>query len=107
MWRNSFGPCALEPGPRTPVMQNCALGNFSPSMYMNGMVPPSPMYIAGLPKCRCDASSSDFSSHGDISGASQPALAVAPVNDTWAPYGGSFSSVSLTALSATFGSTRG
>jgi uncharacterized protein YecE (DUF72 family) len=48
--RNSFGPCALEPGPSTPVMQNCACGNFSPSMYMKGMVPPSPMDIAGLPK---------------------------------------------------------
>lgn len=24
--RNSFGPCAFEPGPRTPVMKNCASG---------------------------------------------------------------------------------
>ena len=29
---------------------NCAPGNFSPSMPINGMVPPSPIYIAGLPK---------------------------------------------------------
>ena len=43
MCRNSFGPCALECGPSTPVMRNCASGNFSPSMPMNGIVPPSPM----------------------------------------------------------------
>ncbi len=79
MCRNSFGPCAFEPGPSTPVMQNCASGNFSPSMSMNGIVPPSPMYIAGLPKCRCDAASSACSSHGASAGASQPALAVPPV----------------------------
>src|SRR5688572_32429555 len=27
--RNSFGPCALEPGPITPVIRNCACGNRS------------------------------------------------------------------------------
>src|SRR4051812_27058958 len=100
MCRNSFGPCALLPGPSTPVMQNCARGNFSPSMYMNGIVPPSPMNIDGLPKCRCDAASSDFSSHGDISGASHPALAVDPVTVTFAPYGGSFDSAAITASCA-------
>ena len=43
MCRNSFGPCAFECGPRTPVTTNCACGNFSPSIAMNGMLPPSPI----------------------------------------------------------------
>ena len=47
-WRNSFGPCAFELGPRRPVIRNCASGNFAPSMPMNGIVPPSPMAIIGL-----------------------------------------------------------
>ncbi len=66
-------------------MQNCAFGNFSPSMYMNGIVPPSPMYIAGLPKCVLEALSSACSSHGESSGASHPALAVDPEKLTFAP----------------------
>src|SRR3546814_10174910 len=37
MCRNSLGPCALECGPSTPVIMNCAPGNFSPSMPMNGI----------------------------------------------------------------------
>src|SRR4029078_10092278 len=49
MCRNSFGPCALECGPSTPVMRNCAFGNFSPSMAMHGMVPPMPTHIMPLP----------------------------------------------------------
>jgi isocitrate dehydrogenase (NAD+) len=53
--RNSFGPCALECGPSTPVIRNCACGNFSPSIAMNGIVPPSPIHIAGLRKCFSDA----------------------------------------------------
>jgi hypothetical protein len=39
----------LERGPSTPVITNCAAGNFSPSIAMNGMVPPSPIHIIGLP----------------------------------------------------------
>ena len=42
MWRNSFGPWALLPGPRTPVMTNWASGRERPSIPMNGIVPPSP-----------------------------------------------------------------
>jgi len=41
--RNSLGPCALEWGPSTPVTTNCACGNFSPSIAINGILPPSPM----------------------------------------------------------------
>src|SRR5258706_3706699 len=107
MWRNSFGPWAFDPGPSTPVMQNWAFGNFSPSMYMNGIVPPSPMYIAGLPKYLREPASSACSSHAASSGASQPELSSRPVNDTTAPYGGSFSSAALTATDAFWGSTRG
>jgi hypothetical protein len=74
---------------------------------MNGIVPPSPMYIAGFPKWRCDAASSACSSHGASSGASQPLLAVELSNRTRAPNGGSFSSVCFTASVAACGSTRG
>src|SRR5262249_54203682 len=35
-WRNSFGPCALDPGPPVPVMKNCARGKRSPSIAMKG-----------------------------------------------------------------------
>ena len=50
MWRNSFGPWAFDSGPSTPVTRNWAAGNSAPSIAMNGIVPPSPMYMAGLPK---------------------------------------------------------
>ena len=68
---------------------NCAPGNFSPSMPMNGMVPPSPMYIAGLPKNSSLAWSMASDSHGDRAGAFQPVLAFSSVRVTCAPYGGS------------------
>src|SRR5690606_40795598 len=60
----SFGPCAFECGPSTPVIMNCARGNFSPSMPMNGIEPPSPMYIGGSPKNSWLAVSIACSSHG-------------------------------------------
>src|SRR5690606_5788327 len=72
MCRNALGPCALECGPSTPVIMNCAPGNFSPSMPMKGIEPPSPMYIAGLPKNAWLASSIAWLSHGDCAGAFQP-----------------------------------
>jgi len=75
MCRNSFGPCAFECGPSTPVIMNCAPGNFSPSIPMNGIVPPSPMYIAGWPKNSLLAVSIAFSSHGTVAGAFHPLLA--------------------------------
>ena len=40
--RNSLGPWAFDSGPSTPVTTNCASGNLSVSIFMNGMVPPSP-----------------------------------------------------------------
>ena len=47
--RNSLGPCAFDFGPSTPVIRNCASGNWLPSIAMNGIVPPSPIAAAGLP----------------------------------------------------------
>ena len=38
-----WGRAHWSAGPSTPVMTNCVLGNFSPSMPMKGIVPPSPM----------------------------------------------------------------
>ena len=46
--KNSFGPCAFEPGPNTPVITNCASGNFSPNIAIKGIEPPSPIDRAGL-----------------------------------------------------------
>src|SRR5881227_3030260 len=40
--RNSLGPWAFDLGPSTPVTSICACGNLTPSIPMNGMVPPSP-----------------------------------------------------------------
>src|SRR4051812_50127158 len=74
---------------------------------MNGIVPPSPMNIDGLPKWRCDAADSACSSHGAISGASQPAPALISVNETLAPYGGAFSRAALVAWAAAAAATRG
>src|SRR5512135_3367710 len=91
MCRNSLGPCALECGPSTPVTTNCAAGNFSPSIAMNGMLPPSPINAAGAPKASCDAAASDAASHGASAGAFQPEEPTCPENDTFAPYGGSAS----------------
>jgi hypothetical protein len=85
MCRNSFGPCAFECGPSTPVIMNCAPGNFSPSMPMNGMVPPSPMYIAGAPKNSCEAWSIACSSQGASAGAFQPVEDFSTSNSTVAP----------------------
>jgi hypothetical protein len=73
--RNSFGPCAFDCGPSTPVTRNCVPGNFSPSMPMNGMLPPVPMYIASRPKNACEAACIDCSSHGASVGAFQPPIA--------------------------------
>ena len=53
--KNSFGPCALDPGPRTPVITNCALGNCSPNIAINVIVPPSLNEHAGSPKKFNDA----------------------------------------------------
>src|SRR5690348_1782973 len=90
--RNSFGPCALECGPSTPVIRNCAFGNFSPSMPMNGMLPPSPMYTGGAPNASCEACATAASSHGDSCGAFQPLEAFSSFSSTLQPYGGSRSS---------------
>src|SRR5437867_7849987 len=76
MCRNSFGPWALLSGPSTPVIRNCALGNFSPSIPMKGIEPPSPNEQALLPKKAVEAFSTACSSHGTGAGASQPAAAL-------------------------------
>src|SRR6266853_2415251 len=47
----------------TPVMRNCASGNFSPSMPMNRIVPPSPKAIGGSPKKLREARSTEEVSH--------------------------------------------
>src|SRR6185437_14959634 len=80
MCRNSFGPCALECGPSTPVMRNCAFGNFSPSMPMNGMLPPSPMYAAGAPNASCEACDTAPSSQSESFGAFQPLPSFSSLN---------------------------
>src|SRR3989454_10410589 len=85
MCKNSFGPWALLSGPRTPVIRNCALGNFSPSIPMKGMEPPSPYEHALLPKKVVDAFSTERSSQGTGAGASQPAAALILSKRTWAP----------------------
>src|SRR5690606_22681184 len=107
MCRNSFGPCAFECGPSTPVTRNCALGKRSASMFMNGMVPPVPMYIASRPKKCRDAVCSASSSHGARGGAFQPAMQEPISNVTVAPYGGSLSSAVFTLRAAASGSTPG
>ena len=62
---------------------------------MNGIVPPSPMYIAGCLKNSRLAASIAFSSHGAIAGAFQPVDAFSRSNVTCAPFGGSRSKASL------------
>src|SRR5262249_13573280 len=83
--RNSLGPCAFECGPRTPVIRNWACGNRSPSMLINGIVPPRPMNAGGLPKKLREASSSDRASQGANSGAFQPAAPQSGLKVTFAP----------------------
>ena len=62
---------------------------------MNGIEPPSPMYIAGLPKKAWLASSMAWVSHGAIAGAFQPVEAFSRSRVTCAPFGGSRSSASF------------
>ena len=52
---------------------------------MNGMVPPSPMYMAGAPKACFDAWSMACDSHGLIAGAFQPVLLFSSSKLTFAP----------------------
>src|SRR5690348_8308249 len=85
MCRNSFGPCALECGPSTPVMRNCAFGNFSPSMPMNGMLPPSPMYAGGAPNASREACVTAPLNHSESCGAFQPLEAFSSFNSTLQP----------------------
>eukprot|EP00001_Collodictyon_triciliatum_P069195 12277_1 len=74
---NSFGPWALECGPKTPVMTNCAAGNILPSMPMKGILPPSPSPMGGFSKV-VDAFSSDACSHGAVAGAFHPPIPMLP-----------------------------
>src|SRR5690606_20741311 len=107
MCRNSFGPCAFDCGPSTPVTRNCASGKRSPSMFMNGIVPPVPMYTASRPKNVRDACCSACSSHGATGGAFHPAMLEPTSNVTFAPYGGSLSSADFALRAAASGSTPG
>jgi hypothetical protein len=52
---------------------------------MTGIVPPSPIHIAGLPKCLFDAASIACSSHGAVIGACQPVAAWPASKRTRAP----------------------
>ena len=55
---------------------------------MNGIEPPRPWNIAGLPKCATDARLTDSSSFGSVAGAFQPLPASPYVSSvTRAPYG--------------------
>ena len=83
---NSFGPWAFEPGPMTPVTRNCACGNRSPSMLMNGIEPPRPSNIGGALKYAREARVTESRSQSAITGASQPVPGRSPVeNVTRAP----------------------
>ena len=64
---------------------NCAAGNFSPSMPMNGIDPPSPMYTHDAPKKAREAASAEASSQGLTAGAFQPSPADSGVKVTLAP----------------------
>ena len=70
-------------------MTNCACGNFSPSMAINGMVPPSPMDRAGLLKYVRDASLIAVSNQGSNAGAFQPVAGSSNSTVTLALLGGS------------------
>ncbi len=74
---------------------------------MKGIVPPMPMYIASLPKKFFDADDIAAASHGAVEGAFQPSAPGSASYRTFAPYGGSFSNVSLSAAPARSGSTPG
>ena len=67
------GPWALLPGTRAPVTTNWAVGKRSPSMPMNGIVPPSPNVRAGWPNAAVDASSRAVVATGRTAGRSSPA----------------------------------
>ena len=89
--RNSFGPCALDSGPSTPVMTNWAFGYRSPSIAMNGIDPPMPQAPVGRPKWVIDASSSAVWSQRSVGAAFQPGACSCTVSVTVAPDGGSVS----------------
>src|SRR5204863_359340 len=67
------------------LIRNCASGNFSPSIPMNGMVPPSPNAMGGFPKKFREARSTDDESHCASGGASQPVDDFSPSKVTRAP----------------------
>ena len=84
MSMNSLGPCAFDFGPSTPVTRSCERGNFSFSIAMNGIVPPSPMYAADFPQSWSEAASRAVASHGAAEGAFQPVAAESYSNATLA-----------------------
>ena len=74
---------------------------------MKGMLPPVPMYMASRPKKFLEAVCTADSSQGSLDGAFHPPMLDSSSNLTCAPYGGSRSSVFLTATAARSGSTPG
>ena len=104
MLKNSFGPCAFDSGPNIPVTMIYASGNFSPSIPINGIDPPSPQKTLSLPYTNLLAFESTLLIQGLNGGATHPLAPLAKVAVTLAPYGGSFSKTYLIASPATFAS---
>src|SRR5258707_15784865 len=74
---------------------------------MNGIEPPSPQVMGGLPKNAFDARSTDCSSHEATGGASHPPPPFSGSKRTCAPYGGSDSRSSLSLPSMSFAAREG
>ena len=75
MCKNSLGPWALEFGPKTPVIINCAFGYFSPNIAIKGMVPPSLIEQSCSLKYSREALLIAVDNHSDVLGALHPAAA--------------------------------
>src|SRR3989339_1087097 len=86
--KNSFGPCAFDFGPKTPVLINWVLGNITCNFAINGIDPPSPIYAAGLLKKHCEAFSFAAASQSLNSGAFQPKPASSDLKLIFASKGG-------------------
>mmetsp|Transcript_14609 Transcript_14609/g.33382 ORF Transcript_14609/g.33382 Transcript_14609/m.33382 type:complete len:244 (-) Transcript_14609:309-1040(-) len=93
MCKNSFGACMFEPGPAAPVTRNCAFGNMSSSMPMNGMLPPSPMYAHDLSKKVSEAVWTASCNHAASSGACHPFPVATCSSVIRAPCGGALVSI--------------
>ena len=70
---HSFGQCAFELGPSTPVERKLAVGHNCNKSYKRGIEPPVFEYMNSFPKTYFDASFIAFSSHSGNSGVRNPA----------------------------------